>query len=258
MSGKRRKTTSSLNQASLESTFTAYLESCLGPEFDCLSKELRNNRKWLIQCCKRWGVSQELLQAGYPIKKTPSEYPSEVLVSFFNFECRWVILIEVLAKACEAMKIDSTPLFSYRDEAADQKYQKTESFKQATATLQRLRIKLQQVESGSPNSQEYKNTPRHSPDPSHPTNEDGPTPPNHFHCKGKVYDFPPIQWKILNYMWHKDTAPINDIIDAVWGRDDIKTPTFNQAVHKLTTKMSEYKLPYTFNTKDGYLTKTSY
>ncbi len=87
---------------------------------------------------------------------------------------------------------------------------------------------------------------------------DGPEPPNHFFYAGRVYDFPPIQWKILNYMWDKNKAPINDVIESVWGRDDIKTPTFNQALHKLTNKMSEYKLPYTYNTKSDYLIKTSY
>lgn len=256
MSGKRRNTTLKANDTSLDAVIATW-NLCLGPEFDCFPQELLNNRDWLIKCCnQRWGVSQELLQAGYPIKKTPNKYPSEVFVSFFNFRTRWVILVEVLAKTCESKGIDSTPLLSYRIEAESQGYQKTESFKQATATLQRLRIKLQQCE--SPNSQEYKgNTPQHSPNPSHPTNEDGPMPPNHFWYKGIPNDLQPLLWKILNYMWDKDTAPANDVIESVWGKDDTTEPNFRTSVSRLDTAISKItKGYYSFSVKNGFLVKT--
>lgn len=87
--------------------------------------------------------------------------------------------------------------------------------------------------------------------------QDGLYPPNHLVLKGKTHELPPTQWRVLDFMWQRETAPLQDLAVEVWGgRDDVKDGTIKATLSKLNTKLLEYGCRVTFNVKSGCIIKT--
>ena len=83
---------------------------------------------------------------------------------------------------------------------------------------------------------------------------DGLEPPNRLRLNGKLYDLPPIPWKLLHFILtcEGETACITDAVEAAWGHD-ASDGAFKKAVYDLNRKLEEIGAPYSVSTKQGYV-----
>jgi len=87
---------------------------------------------------------------------------------------------------------------------------------------------------------------------------DGPQPPNLLQFQGKLYKLQPLHWQIVNYMWNRGSAPIEDAIEAIWGAD-ASDNTFRAAVSKVNGRLSEIGAitAIELSVKNGYLVNSA-
>jgi hypothetical protein len=261
----------------LKGSTTDFLTKKLGKDCDdYLPQHKLKDAEFISQLQFYWHSATVEIYFALDKDEDPSHLPKKFYTRFFFASTG-------LIQACELRGIPSTPINLFLDacdrmldhEDHEIKIQRLKKRSRETfETLERLDIKcMMELNSESSATAEQKLTKddstgkaKLSPADEKGTgiiltspNLDGPKPPNHFQYKGKVYDFPPNPWKIFNFMWDKEDVSTSVVIEAVWGHDaDVDNNTFKQAVHKLTAKILKYKLPYTFNIKGEYLTKTSY
>ncbi len=71
---------------------------------------------------------------------------------------------------------------------------------------------------------------------------DGPRPPKSFWWKNEVYNMQPVPYRMLNYMWAKDKAKMQDVIDYVWEKEEISDGTLRTTVSPLPQRTRSFIL----------------
>ncbi len=81
---------------------------------------------------------------------------------------------------------------------------------------------------------------------------DGPRLPNHFICDGEEHEIRPLTCRLLDYMWQRDRAEVEEVVHTVWGehRNDSTVSTeLNRANNVLRNHESHVRL----RRKSGYI-----
>ncbi|HRU05708.1 MAG TPA: hypothetical protein P5137_08020 [Candidatus Brocadiia bacterium] len=86
---------------------------------------------------------------------------------------------------------------------------------------------------------------------------DGPAPGCVIWWKGKDYTFTPLQWRILSYMWDRNSADKSELANKAWvnAEDGVENKTISGALAKLNGRLLDFKLPWQFRQKDGSVLK---
>jgi hypothetical protein len=82
---------------------------------------------------------------------------------------------------------------------------------------------------------------------------DGPAAPVLFRWKGKSCDLPPLPWRLLNYLWTRGAANVQEVEDAVWGGPASQN-AIRSALYKANTALAEAGLPVSLSQKSGQIT----
>ncbi len=53
--------------------------------------------------------------------------------------------------------------------------------------------------------------------------QDGPIDALRFRWKGEVYDMPKLPWKLVLYMWNRESVPIDDLAEDLWAGEETQT-----------------------------------
>lgn len=92
-----------------------------------------------------------------------------------------------------------------------------------------------------------------------PTPKDGPQPPNLLRWQGKTHELQVLQWRLLNYMWDKETVHEEDLITEVWGHEGmVQGSTVRSTLSRLNTFLLDQKvgLDWRLSQKAGYVVKS--
>ena len=82
---------------------------------------------------------------------------------------------------------------------------------------------------------------------------DGPQPPNLLVWSGRRHDLPPRQWRLLDFMWEKGEASLDEVEAQVWDSDEIKASTVKATVSKLNNALLTADCPLRLSVKSGRL-----
>lgn len=85
---------------------------------------------------------------------------------------------------------------------------------------------------------------------------DGLHEPNVLVWNGNRYDVPPIQWRLLHALWEVDSIPEAELTSIVWADDTVQSSTVRAGVSKAGSELMRAGVPWTLNTKAGYVTVT--
>lgn len=83
---------------------------------------------------------------------------------------------------------------------------------------------------------------------------DGPDPPGTLWMNAKPYPIPPIPFRLLEFMWPLDSAPIEAVSDYVWGHF-ASDQALNAALNELTQAMALAGLAWRYGRKSGLIVK---
>lgn len=86
---------------------------------------------------------------------------------------------------------------------------------------------------------------------------DGPAPPNRLIWDGHSHELPPRLWRLLNFMWNRDKASLQELDVEVWDREVVRSKTVNSAVSRLNTILLTIGCPMVLSAKRGYVVKIS-
>lgn len=83
---------------------------------------------------------------------------------------------------------------------------------------------------------------------------DGPIPPYGFRFGGQTIDVPPIPWRLLSFMWRKESESIDSVECNVWGHDqDVGASALKSAIHALNNCLQQVGFPKYLARKNGHL-----
>jgi hypothetical protein len=87
-----------------------------------------------------------------------------------------------------------------------------------------------------------------------PPKEDGPVPPDRFRLGDlEIEGLTRLEWRLLEYLWGKPAATIQDVMDHVYGDDHDQTDDAIKAVVKrLNNKLLEKRFPAEVALTNGY------
>jgi hypothetical protein len=85
---------------------------------------------------------------------------------------------------------------------------------------------------------------------------DGPAPPNllYWGGNGVPHELPPIPWRMLQFMWGKESAPIEQVEAHVWGHD-ATDDAIKSALYDLNRRLAEIDVPLTYGRAGAYICK---
>ena len=86
--------------------------------------------------------------------------------------------------------------------------------------------------------------------------EHGPVPPNLFYSNGEPFELPPRIWRLIDYMWNRDRASLEEVEDAVWGEEMMGEKTVASTVSRANRRLQEIGCPMLLTIKQGYLLKS--
>jgi hypothetical protein len=73
---------------------------------------------------------------------------------------------------------------------------------------------------------------------------DGPAPPNLLYWRGNNYDLPPLQWRMLDYLWNRrGPVQVEDLTEHVWGNKAVADSTVRSALSTLNAQLAEIPSP---------------
>ncbi len=92
--------------------------------------------------------------------------------------------------------------------------------------------------------------------PAQPVLPDGPAPPNIFRWKGKEHSVPPLQWRLLQFLWDRKNPKVQDVIDSVWGHDSNKKDNdLSVALSRLNSRLATLNVSWAYSRKAGHCVK---
>ena len=83
----------------------------------------------------------------------------------------------------------------------------------------------------------------------------GPQRPNLVWFSGKREELQPIPYQLVEYMWSRDTAPISDVCDFIWGDVDQSDAAINAATLRANKALETLGVTWTIGRKSGYICK---
>jgi hypothetical protein len=84
---------------------------------------------------------------------------------------------------------------------------------------------------------------------------EGPVPPCHLVWGGIRHPLSPTLWRLADYMWNRQEAPEEDVVQHVWGPADVDSGNFRATVSKLSTKLLKFGVPWSLHCRNGFVTK---
>lgn len=91
-----------------------------------------------------------------------------------------------------------------------------------------------------------------------PGSPDGLYPPNLFVWSGQRHEMPPRLWRLLDFMWTRDRATLEEVEEKVWDGESVQTGTVRSAASRLTRELLAVGCCMTVSVKSGYICKTSH
>jgi hypothetical protein len=97
--------------------------------------------------------------------------------------------------------------------------------------------------------------PNHLPPPA--DHADGPAPPNLFWWQRQRHELAPRLWQMLSAIWGRDTIPIEEVRQRVWGDEgeDVEDSTIRSTLSDLNARLDTIGVPWAYHLRRGYITR---
>lgn len=79
--------------------------------------------------------------------------------------------------------------------------------------------------------------------------------PNLFRWGGREFQLPPIPWRLLEYLFHRQRAQEDDVAEHVWDTEAgrVSQSAIKSAINDLNKRLAEQNIPVTVSRKGGYI-----
>jgi hypothetical protein len=94
------------------------------------------------------------------------------------------------------------------------------------------------------------------------TPSQGPTPPNLLYWEDdrhelQRHELPPRLWSLVNYMWDRDKAPVQEVTKHVWEDEglEVADATIRSTISRTNVKLQSFGISWTLSYRDGFVLK---
>ncbi len=78
-------------------------------------------------------------------------------------------------------------------------------------------------------------------------------PPNRVKWNDATFELPPRQWRLLAFLWDRDSATFDELRDEVWS-EEVSDHSITAAISRLRTHLTEHEVQLTLSTKHLHVT----
>ncbi len=88
---------------------------------------------------------------------------------------------------------------------------------------------------------------------------DGIYPPNSIRSSGRDATLQPLAWRLLGFMWEKESAALDDVCQEVWGDPEnlVADRAVKNAIGKVNSALQSVAVPWRLGIKSGHVVKKS-